>query len=93
MLFRSKLGAYPSLWAPWKKWLQDPKQPEKLKSFFDQLKGHSTLGAQLALAYLKNSRQIGEKLVQTGVAKSPDDVNGVLLTGFFHLYGPINEYV
>jgi len=27
-----------------------------------------------------------------GVANSIDDVNGVLVTGFYHLYGPVNEY-
>ena len=42
--------------------------------------------------YLKASKAIGEELVADGVADSPDDVNGVLTNGFFHLYGPINEY-
>jgi hypothetical protein len=26
------------------------------------------------------------------VAKSTDDVNTVLLTGFFHAYGPVNDH-
>ena len=29
---------------------------------------------------------------QIAVARSADDVNQVLLTGFFHAYGPVNEY-
>jgi hypothetical protein len=51
-----------------------------------------TAGAELALAYGARSREIGLKLVSDGVAKSADDVNQVLLTGFFHAYGPINAY-
>jgi hypothetical protein len=39
------------------------------------------------------SQEIGQKLVDDGVANSEDDVNGVLVNGFYHLYGPINEYV
>ena len=38
------------------------------------------------------SKVIGESLVSDGVANNPDDVNGVLTNGFFHLYGPINDY-
>ena len=44
------------------------------------------------MEYLRASRAIGEKLVSDGVAASADDVNGVLTNGFFHLYGPINDY-
>jgi hypothetical protein len=61
--------------------------------YFKNLNGSDTLGAKLAKAYLKNSKQIGQKLVDTKVAKSAEDVNAVLLNGFYHLYGPINDYV
>ena len=37
-------------------------------------------------------KEIGEKLVSDKVAHNSDDVNTVMLTGFFHAYGPINEY-
>jgi hypothetical protein len=47
----------------------------------------------LALAYLKRSKEIGNQLVDQGVANKAEDVNGVLLNGFYHLYGPINDYV
>ena len=40
-----------------------------------------------------SAQEIGAKLVKDGVANSEDDVNGVLTNGFYHLYGPINEYV
>ncbi len=33
------------------------------------------------------------RLVETGVAERPEDVNAVLELGFFHLYGPINDFL
>jgi hypothetical protein len=51
-----------------------------------------TLGANLAKSYGKRSLEIGKKLVADNVANNDDDVNTVLLTGFYHAYGPINEY-
>ena len=51
------------------------------------------LGAELAKSYLVRSKEIGKKLVDDGVSNSEDDVNAVLMHGFFWLYGPINNYV
>ena len=88
-----KTGNPPDSFVPWKTLLRDPQRTDKLATYFSNLTSADTLGAQLAVAYLKRSKAIGEQLVATGVANSPDDVNGVLLNGFFHLYGPINDYV
>ncbi len=88
-----KLGEYPQGTIPWRKLLMDPKRGEKLSVYFKNLNASDTLGAKLAKAYLKNSKEIGEFLVKTGVAESDKDVNDVLLNGFYHLYGPINDYV
>jgi 3-hydroxyacyl-CoA dehydrogenase len=88
-----KLGAYPEGTITWRKLLMDPKRGEKLSVYFKNLNTSDTLGAKLAKAYLKRSKEIGQFLVKTGVAKSDKDVNDVLLNGFYHLYGPINDYV
>jgi len=88
-----KLGEYPGGFYPWRTLLIDPKKNEKLSAFFKNLKTSDTLGAKLALAYLKNSKKIGQRLVDTKVAGSADDLNAVLLNGFYHLYGPINDYI
>jgi len=88
-----KLGAYPQGTTPWRKLLMDPKKEEKLTVYFKNLNASDTLGAKLAKAYLKRSKEIGEFLVKTGVAQSAQDVNDVLLNGFYHLYGPINDYI
>jgi 3-hydroxyacyl-CoA dehydrogenase len=88
----AKLGALPQGHAPWRTLLSDPKKEEKLDAYFGNLASSDTLGARLARAYLARAKEIAEKLVSDGVANSPDDVNGVMTNGFFHLYGPINTY-
>lgn len=88
-----KIGKYPKGFYAWRQLLADPKREEKLKEYFKNLKASNSLGAKLALAYLKRSKEIGNQLVQSGVAKSAEDVNNVLLNGFYHIYGPINNYI
>ena len=88
-----KLGDYPEATIPWRALLMDPKKNEKLSAYFKNLNASNTAGAKLAKAYLKKSKEIGNFLVKSGVAKSADDVNSVLLNGFYHLYGPINDYI
>lgn len=88
-----KLGALPDGWEPWRKLLMDPARADKLKVCFANLKKMESLGAKLARTYFKRSSEIGEGLVSDGVAQNADDVNGVLVNGFYHLYGPINGYM
>jgi len=63
-----------------------------MEHIFTELKEMKTLGANLACRYGRRSREIGVKLVSDGVAANDADVNNVLLTGFYHVYGPINDY-
>jgi hypothetical protein len=86
------LGALPEGFKPWKALLRDRSKGEHLAAHFDKISAMDTLGAELARAYVQNSRRIGEHLVSSGVAATADDVNGVLTSGFFHLYGPINDF-
>ena len=86
-------GALPDGHAPWRALLMDPKRDEKLAAYFANLSSSAARGAGLARAYLARSKEIAEKLVTDRVANSADDVNGVLVNGFYHLYGPINEHV
>jgi len=87
-----QLGDLPDGFRPWKALLMDKGKKQVLERHFAALRESGNEGAKLAVDYLKASKAIGEKLVSDGVAGSPDDVNGVLTNGFFHLYGPINEY-
>ncbi len=89
----STLGDYPSNFKPWKSLLMAPGKEQHLERFFEALFAQNTLGARLAEAYMKRSKEVGEKLVADAVAKTAEDVNGVLMNGFYHLYGPINQYV
>jgi 3-hydroxyacyl-CoA dehydrogenase len=87
-----KLGEAPQGCVPWRQLLMDPQKEEKLAGYFKNLHASKYMGAQLAATYLKRSKDIGNLLVSQGVADKPENVNGVLLNGFYHLYGPINDY-
>ena len=87
------LGTMPSSWKPWKSVNFDKAKNEILEKYFADLKKVETKGAILAKAYHKKSIEIGKKLVSDKVAHNDNDVNTVLLTGFFHAYGPINNYL
>jgi hypothetical protein len=50
------------------------------------------MGAELATRYGRRAKEIGLELVAEKVAARDEDVNTVLLTGFYHAYGPVNTY-
>ncbi len=87
-----RLGSLPDNYKPWKAVIGNKKKDEVLAAFFNDIAGLKTMGAGLAMRYGQKSRAIGLKLVSDNVARCEEDVNTVLLTGFFHAYGPINEY-
>ena len=89
----AELGDLPSTAKPWKAVVGDKNKDEVLKAYFNDLKALNTMGSELAVKYAKRSKEIGEKLVSDKVAFNENDVNTVLLTGFFHAYGPINDYI
>ncbi len=86
------LGDLPESAVPWKATLRMKNKVNVLTKFYNDLKMLDSLGAVIAIRYGKRSREIGEKLVADSVANTPDDVNTVMLTGFYHAYGPINNY-
>ncbi|MCX5794822.1 MAG: 3-hydroxyacyl-CoA dehydrogenase family protein [Elusimicrobia bacterium] len=88
----AKLGPLPEPALAWKTAARLPAKDKALAEFFGKLDKMSSLGAELAKRYGARSRDIGLNLVKDGVAAGPEDVNKVLLTGFFHAYGPINDY-
>jgi 3-hydroxyacyl-CoA dehydrogenase len=77
----------------WKAVVGNKSKDEILLGYFGQLKTETGLGASLAKDYAARSCEIGLQLVSSGVAMNENDVNTVLLTGFFHAYGPINNYL
>jgi 3-hydroxyacyl-CoA dehydrogenase len=86
------LGALPDGFRPWKALLGSPNKDALVAAHFQKVAAMSTPGAELARAYLRRSREIGRLLMAKGVAANADHVNGVLTSGFFHLYGPINDF-
>jgi 3-hydroxyacyl-CoA dehydrogenase len=86
------LGVLPNSFKPWKAAVRIKEKDSHFVPYFNEMKQMESLGAQLALGYGKNSDAIGRKLLADKVARSEQDVNTVMLTGFFHAYGPINNY-
>ncbi|MCF6171521.1 MAG: 3-hydroxyacyl-CoA dehydrogenase family protein [Bacteroidales bacterium] len=86
------MGEIPDSVVAWKSLLRNKKKDELLAAFFNDLKAAESLGAQLAVKYGRKSKAIGQKLVADAVAHNIDDVNTVMLTGFFHAYGPVNNF-
>ncbi|MCX6243203.1 MAG: 3-hydroxyacyl-CoA dehydrogenase family protein [Bacteroidetes bacterium] len=78
---------------PWKNVVGNPGKEEILKSWFSEIKNTDSFGANMTKAYGLRSREIGVQLVTDKVAFNEKDVNTVLLTGFFHAYGPVNDYL
>ena len=87
------LGAHPDPALSWKALSRDPGKEAKLKAYFGSFEGKPGLGVALARKHFHASRAAGQGLVDRGVAQRPQDVNDVLTLGFFHLYGPINDYL
>lgn len=87
------LGEMPKEVMPWKNIIKLADKDAAAREAFAQLKTMKTKGAELAIAHARRSREIGQQLVNTGVAASAQDVNTVLATGFFHAYGPVNDFV
>jgi 3-hydroxyacyl-CoA dehydrogenase len=87
-----KLGTLPSAAVAWKNVIRMKNKEELLAAHFESLKKAGTPGAKLAVEYGARSCAIGKKLVTDQVALSEKDVNTVMMTGFFHAYGPVNEY-
>ncbi len=87
-----KLGSLPGSALPWKAMIAHPDKANMLAKFFQELGEMKSLGSELAWHYGLRSREIGLKLVSDNVARNEKDVNTVLLTGFYHAYGPINDY-
>ena len=87
------LGAIPKEVLPWKALVKVREKDAVLKPAFKALKHFGTEGASLAMAFALNSRATALKLVSDGVAHNGNDVNTVLITGFFQAYGPVNDYL
>jgi len=89
----SILGAPPQSWQSWKNVVRSHSRENILQVYFNDLKQLNTLGSEMAKAYALKANEIGQQLERDGVALKTDDVNTVMMTGFFHAYGPVNNYL
>ncbi|MFA8299925.1 MAG: 3-hydroxyacyl-CoA dehydrogenase family protein [Hyphomicrobiales bacterium] len=86
------IGDKPKSILAWKEVIRMKDKAEFLTTYFHDLHRESALGAKLAIEYGKNSLKIGLNLITDNIANNEHDVNTVMLTGFYHAYGPINNY-
>ena len=88
-----QLGPSPKSLVSWKAAICYANKEELFTAYFNELKVTKTMGAKLARAFAQRAKEIGRKLVADKVAFAEKDVNTVMCTGFFHAYGPINDYL
>lgn len=86
------LGQLPEHHQPWKSIIRNPEKNIILDKYFKEMRKMESKGAKLAADYLEHTKTIGVGLVEDGIARSIEDVNTVMITGFYHAYGIINEY-
>lgn len=87
------LGPLPARHGPWKSLVRMPEREPWLREYFRELNEMQSQGALLGRAYLGEMSRIGRDLVGEGIARKAEDVNTVMETGFYHVYGLINDYV
>ena len=75
----------------WKSIRENDLGDESVSGHFKNLLQSTGTGARLALDFAKESRRIGKHLVAEGIACSEEDVNTVVVNGFHHLYGPMDD--
>tara|TARA_R110001583_G_scaffold73390_3_gene204302 strand:+ start:3115 stop:4446 length:1332 start_codon:yes stop_codon:yes gene_type:complete len=76
----------------WKTVIREREREAILSLFFNELKTLNSPASKLAVAYGLKSKAIGQLLVDGGVAADTNAVNKVMETGFYHSYGPVNNY-
>lgn len=77
----------------WKKLQKHPDRQGVLKEHFESIYQRTDTKGILAQQFLENSRLIANELVKDGVADKVEDVNTVLINGFFHIYGAENNFI
>jgi 3-hydroxybutyryl-CoA dehydrogenase len=89
----SLIGKLPETHYAWKDIIKLKDREQLLRKYFQNIQLSKSFASNITKRYMKGSHEIGLKLVEQNVAKSKKDVNDVMLTGFFHSYGPINDFL
>lgn len=88
----SWLGELPNEWMGWKQVMRIGNREQQLSNHYAALHRSEYNGARLAIEYADYAARVARELVANGVAGTTDDVNTVMMTGFFHSHGPVNTY-
>jgi len=71
----------------WKNLSQDSAKSVKIQAYLTEIYNSKNLYGNLSRQFLVNLSNIANLLVETKVAASLEDVDKVLINGFYHLYG------
>lgn len=71
----------------WKMLHGKENQQEIIKTFFFEIKNQHSYLSKLVNEFIKFDQKLSNRLVRDGIARSKEDVDFVLMHGFYHLYG------
>lgn len=77
----------------WKQLSYSRRTKQHLNDFFSHLLHEKSKGAEMTKSYMLVMKRIGEQLKSSGVCESTEHVNTVMMNGFYHLYGPVNDFI
>ena len=76
----------------WKQLSRDRSKDTKIADHFAKLRKQDSTGCRIAHNYLDTLKGIGRDIVEKGVTDKKEDINSVMILGFYQLYGPINNH-
>lgn len=77
----------------WKQLSRSKQANQLLSDYFRELAKENSEGALLTIDYMQAMKKIALKLVEDKVTDSPEHVNTVMKNGFYHVYGPVNDFI
>jgi 3-hydroxyacyl-CoA dehydrogenase len=77
----------------WKQLSRSKQANQLLSDYFRELSAENSRGAHLTVGYMQAMKKIALKLVEDKVTDSPEHVNTVMKNGFYHVYGPVNDFI
>jgi len=77
----------------WKQLSRSKQANQLLSDYFRELTKENSEGARLTIDYMQAMKKIALTLVEDKVTDSPEHVNTVMKNGFYHVYGPVNDFI
>ncbi len=76
----------------WRSLLKNKDKEMIMNTHFSSLKASNSIIDTISIEYGNELCKIGENIISNGIANNSNDINEVMINGFAHLYGPINNF-